>query len=116
MSKVIYISGPITGMPDGNYKAFADAEELLEEQGFIVLNPRSLPEGMQQDRYMPIALAMLQQADAIFLLDGWVRSGGAMIERQLAIYQSKEIYYERDLIEEDLDELDEAVREGSAAE
>ena len=38
MSKVIYISGPITGMPDGNYKAFADAEELLEEQGFIVLN------------------------------------------------------------------------------
>lgn len=96
MGKVIYISGPISGMPDGNREAFEEAEKLMEKQGFIVLNPRALPEGMEKRRYMPIALAMLEQADAVLMIDGWEESDGANIEWLMAIYQNKEIFYALD--------------------
>lgn len=42
----IYIAGKITGDPDYRAK-FADAQRQIEAQGHIVLNPATLPEGME---------------------------------------------------------------------
>lgn len=86
--KVIYISGPITGVPDYRLP-FAAAAAELTKAGFIPLNPASLPEGMNKAQYMRIDLAMLDAADAILLLDGWERSRGAWIECNYAQYISK---------------------------
>lgn len=90
---VIYIAGPITGRPD-YIERFCEAQLNLEADGWIVLNPADLPAGMPADRYMPICLAMLQQADAIYMLGGWEGSDGAGIEYLLAEYQGKEVLYE----------------------
>lgn len=90
---VIYIAGPIKGRAD-YIERFCAAQLDLEERGWIVLNPADLPAGMPAERYMPICLAMLQQADAIYMLDGWGYSEGATIELRFAQYQGKEVLYE----------------------
>lgn len=86
----IYIAGKITGDP--NYKEKFDiAATSLELQGHIVLNPAELPEGMLPADYMRICSAMLDTADAIYLLKGWYSSSGASIERNYAMYIGKSI-------------------------
>lgn len=90
---VIYIAGPIKGRAD-YIERFCAAQLDLEASGWIVLNPADLPAGMPADRYMPICLAMLQQADAVYMLQGWEGSDGAGIEYLLAEYQGKEVLYE----------------------
>lgn len=90
---VIYIAGPIKGRSD-YIERFCAAQLDLEASGWIVLNPADLPAGMPADRYMPICLAMLQQADAVYMLQGWEGSDGAGIEYLLAEYQGKEVLYE----------------------
>lgn len=99
---IVYIAGPMKGKPDGNKPAFMEAQRQLEEMGCLVLNPAVLPDGMPAGAYMPICLAMLEQADAVYCLPGWVESLGAMIERNLAFYQNK-------LIFEDIKHIDLAI-------
>lgn len=89
---IVYIAGKMTGLPDLGRAAFMAAEEHIANLGHIVLNPARLPEGMPKERYMPICLAMLEQADAIFLLDGWEDSDGANIELAYANYQDKAVW------------------------
>lgn len=76
----VYISGPMTGMPAKNVERFQAAEEYLRLKGHIVLNPAILPEGLTYQEYMSIDLAMLDAADAIYLLKGWDESPGASFE------------------------------------
>ena len=86
----IYIAEKITGEP--NYKEKFDiAATSLEAQGHIVLNPAELPEGMLPADYMRICFAMIDTADAIYLLKGWYSSSGASIERNYAMYTGKSI-------------------------
>ena len=95
-NKIVYIAGRISG--NEKYKEqFYEAENLLREQGFLTINPACLPDDLPPDRYMPICLAMVQAADAVYMLDGWERSAGAQIERSYALYQGKQIYYESEV-------------------
>lgn len=91
---IIYVAGRMAGLPDYGRDHFMQAAEQLRSQGEIVLNPAELPEGMPPDRYMPICLALLDAADAVYMLTGWERSAGAQIEHQFAAYQHKRIFYE----------------------
>lgn len=77
---VVFIAGPMTGKPDYNRAAFHAAAEQLRSDGFIVLNPAVFPDGLEHHQYMVMTLAMLEQADAIWLLDGWENSTGARQE------------------------------------
>ena len=87
---VVYIAGKIDGDP--NYKEkFRKAAEQLEARGYIVLNPATLPEGMSKEKYMPICLAMLNQADIVVMLSDYKNSPGALLELKYAYYQDKEI-------------------------
>lgn len=90
--KVIYIAGPMTGLPELNRLAFMEAEKALTEAGFVVLNPAWLPAGLPPAKYMPICLAMLDAAGAVYMLEGWERSHGALIERSYALYQGKAVF------------------------
>lgn len=92
--KVVYIAGPMSGLPDLGRKHFREAEKRLKEAGYIALNPAVLPKGMEKDRYMPICLAVLEAADAVYMLQGWRSSAGAQMERAYAQYQGKEIWEE----------------------
>lgn len=88
----IYIAGPITGKM--NYrKDFAKAERELIKKGHIIINPSHLPDGLKD--YMKICKAMLDQADAIYLLNNWENSIGATEEYDYARRHNKKIFFEK---------------------
>ena len=86
--RVIYISGPITGVPD-YYKAFEAMEDELSALGYIPLSPSRLPKGMTSAQYMRICFAMIDTADAVLFLEGWENSMGSRLERDYCFYTTK---------------------------
>lgn len=75
----IYIAGKIAG--DKRYRAkFREAAKSLEAMGHVVLNPATLPDGLDDGDYMQIALAMLNAADVAVFLPDYQESKGAMVE------------------------------------
>ena len=88
----VYIAGKITGDP--NYqKKFQWAQEDLEGQGFTVLNPAELPEGMRPADYMRICFAMMDSADLVAFLPDYEQSRGAQLEWAWCQYVSKQTMY-----------------------
>lgn len=88
---IVYIAGPITGKL--NYrKKFKEVEKMLQEMGHIVINPSNLPNGLAF--YMSICKAMIDQADALYFMDGWQYSEGSLIEESYARKKKKKLYYE----------------------
>lgn len=90
----VYIAGKMANLPDLGKAKFNAAAQKLRDEGYIVLNPAELPNGMPGDRYMPICLAMLGAADAVYALNNWNTSPGANLEINYALYQNKKIIYE----------------------
>ena len=93
---IVFISGPITGMPGYNKELFDKAEAMLCCAGHTVLNPTKLipqiqPEAIPHKGYMRICLAMFGECDAIYMLNGWQDSKGAKIELAKALTQGKVI-------------------------
>ena len=94
MSKrVIYISGPMTGVKDWNYPAFYEAEARLEDE-WLVLNPGKTPLGLKMESYMDIDLALVRASDALYMLKGWKKSPGARVEFAYAEWLGLEVIYE----------------------
>ena len=102
----IYLSGPMTGLPEYNYPAFHKAARALRAVGYRVVNPAELhPHSRLRrwiaammamlnltpattlptwDEYMREALRGLLGCEAIVLLPGWEHSRGARCEVSLA--------------------------------
>jgi hypothetical protein len=85
--ETVYISGPMTGLPDHNYPAFGALARCLRSQGYKVNCPsenlggdqtRELPE------YMVLDLQMLLDSSGIVLMPGWRDSEGAKLEARVA--------------------------------
>lgn len=95
---IVYIAGPMSGHEDYNRPAFNDAARRLAEAGHVPINPAVLPTELSDSAYMPICTSMIDGADAIYLLDGWERSGGAMAEFAYARRQGKRIYTQAQLL------------------
>lgn len=89
----VYIAGPISSNMENYREEFAKAERVLEAEGYIVLNPAILPQGLRPVDYMRISMAMLEAADYICLLENWERSDGAKLEYSFAMYTGKWIDY-----------------------
>lgn len=86
--KVIFISGPITGVSE-YYKAFEAMEDELSALGYIPLSPSRLPGGMTYEQYTRICLAMIDSADAVIFLEGYENSTGSRLERDYCFYINK---------------------------
>lgn len=83
---VIYIAGPMTGLPEFNYPSFQNAAVLLRAIGHEVEDP-STNENPTPDDYhgwLRAGLAQLIRCDAVALLPGWESSGGARLEVNVA--------------------------------
>lgn len=83
----VYLSGPMTGLPDYNYPAFNAAAAKLRALGFDVDNPAEHHGGAQDlDRavYMRSDIESLLKVHAVALLPGWGNSKGATLEVNIA--------------------------------
>lgn len=112
-----YVAGPMRGYPQFNFPAFDAAAALLRSQGHEVFNPADRdrdehgdgiadnPTGDEgkaaEDHGFSLrdALAddtryICQEADGIYMLDGWEASKGAAAERALALALGHTVVYQ----------------------
>lgn len=100
MPRRLYVAGPMTGLPEFNFPAFAAAATALRGAGYDVVAPNEvpLPCGCMGDldrrcagehtwaQYVRADLiAFLAHADGVALLPGWENSRGAKLERHIAV-------------------------------
>ena len=88
-SNRIYVSGKITGLPREEYMAnFERAEAELTKQGYVVLNPAKVGDGMPEsttwEEYMELCICMLRMCSKIYLPENWTDSRGALVELEYA--------------------------------
>lgn len=82
----VYLSGPMTGLPELNFPAFQAWHRHLLVLGLQVVNPAELnpdPATSWHD-CMRRDLAELLTCDTLALLPGWTRSQGAHLEMHVA--------------------------------
>jgi len=98
MTKRVYISGPITGRPNGNQEAFYAAAEHLLSLGHVPVNPHDvcylLPAGSTWVDYMKECIIALCRCQEIYMLRDWWRSRGARVEWFLARVLGLRVNYE----------------------
>lgn len=103
----LYISGPVTGIPEGNRPAFEEAQKELEAFGYAASKPHDfIKPGCPHDEAMFISIRQLTVGQfidgmppyqgfgivnevrpyyhGVALLDGWEQSDGAKLEKQVA--------------------------------
>ena len=93
----VYIAGPMSGLPDFNYPAFNQAEDVLRDLGFYPRNPakNGLPAGSAWSDHMRADIRMLTTCDAVFMLKDWQQSRGATLEHHIAQTLGLHIVYQQ---------------------
>jgi hypothetical protein len=83
---ILYIAGPMTGLPEYNFPAFHAAADQLTAAGYEVLNParRAVDPGRTWADYLRDGIRDVTDADGLALLDGWMASRGARLELTVA--------------------------------
>lgn len=83
----LYLSGPMTGLPEFNYPAFRQAAKTLREKDFDVFDPSEMFGGdptRERFEYMREDIKALLECDLVVLLPGWENSEGAKLEVEVA--------------------------------
>lgn len=91
----VYISGPMTGIPDWNYPAFNEAAARWRAAKWHVENPAENFGGRTDLPYhvnIREDINQLLRVDAIALLPGWSKSRGARFELRVAQMLELEVY------------------------
>lgn len=96
-TRLVYLAGPVTGRPHRNEVAFAEAQHLLERDGWQVCNPLEVvPSSSSWLGAMVRCLWHLSLCDELRLLPGWHRSRGARCEVALAVLLGLSIFPPQD--------------------
>lgn len=85
----IYLSGPMTGLPDFNKPAFDAYAEKFRAKGFRVLSPPELDGGDTTQPYdfyirRDVRVLIEEGVDRIYMMPGWHKSKGAQLEKHVA--------------------------------
>ncbi|MFD1709052.1 DUF4406 domain-containing protein [Ottowia sp. GY511] len=82
----IYLSGPMTGLPDLNFPAFHAMSARLRAAGHSVVNPAELNSDPAADwnQCMRRDIAALCTCTTLALMPGWETSQGAQLELHIA--------------------------------
>ncbi len=110
----IFISGPMRGESGHNRVSFNRWErKLIEDGGYIPVNPVKIWDGIAGQNDMDKDPELLQKAfdadvreikhcDAIFMLNGWEKSGCPRKELEYALANGKKVILESDLLSDAL--------------
>lgn len=82
----IYISGPMSGLPEQNFPAFHAAAAQLRAAGHQVINPAEINEDttLSWEQCLRADIKALCDCDVIAMLPGWENSKGAHLEVHVA--------------------------------
>lgn len=97
---LVYISGPITGRPEEEWRAeFKAASDKLRAMGHAPVNPADIGDALAEDclsktpgktleweDYMREDIKALTECGGICMLPGWMRSRGAFLEYLVALH------------------------------
>lgn len=97
--KRIYLSGPMTGLPELNFTAFATMTSNLRADGHTVTNPAEInPNGGTWNDCMRRDIAALMNCDTVATLPGREHSKGARLEVLIAERLGMTVVSAHDLI------------------
>lgn len=100
MSRLYYIAGPMTGLPEFNYPTFHAVAAACRERSWEVVSPAELFEGklgLPWADYMKHGLKAMLDCTNVIMLPGWASSRGARIEHQLAVTLGLTIQHAQDI-------------------
>lgn len=82
----VYIAGKISGLDhDKAYEKFDEAETMLQAIGLKAINPMKGGDwSLSWEKQMVRCVDLLMHCDAILMLDNWIESRGARIEKYIA--------------------------------
>ena len=81
----IYVSGPMSGLPELNFPAFAAETIRLRGLGYEVVSPAEInPEGGTWHECMRRDMEQMVRCDEVATLPGWEKSQGASLEVYVA--------------------------------
>ncbi len=102
--KTVYLSGPMTGMPEDNFPAFFEAAKRWREKGWRVISPAEEdirlggplehPTDVIIRRDLEIIMSLRVGQDAVVALAGWFASLGARAEVALAQWRGIQVICE----------------------
>lgn len=87
--KKVYLSGPITGMPNLNIDEFQKYEDKFKNLNFEVINPHKLhteeeTKSFTWSQFMKQDIKFMVECDFVAVLNGWEKSKGANLEVYIA--------------------------------
>lgn len=90
-----YIAGPMTGYDDFNYPAFNAAAAQLRSLGIAAINPadHGVVPGATWEDYLRSDIAQLATCESIYLLPGWSKSRGALLEHHIATSLGMQLFF-----------------------
>jgi hypothetical protein len=90
--QLVYLSGPMSGIPDYNFPAFHAYAKHLRDRGFDVFNPAEADEkegrtaeNTAWECFLRRDIRALVDCDAIAMIPGWMDSKGATLEHYIAV-------------------------------
>lgn len=93
MKPLVYVAGPMSGLPDWNFPAFHDAAKVLRDLGYEVVNPAECEDNLNPDGTgkpwdvclrNDIVNMLTEGCSELVMLDGWTASRGARLEHHIA--------------------------------
>ena len=93
--KRVYVSGPMSGLPELNATAFDEAAEALRELDYAVCNPIETSQQLgklSHAEYLRFDFQRVLEADFLVALDGWEDSVGARAEILMAIRMGTKVW------------------------
>ena len=85
---IVYLSGPMRGVPNLNYPEFNRMARKLRTAGFAVINPAENLGGAKtfsRQVFMRLDYSHVLQADEVWVLSNWSNSEGARAEVLVAM-------------------------------
>jgi len=82
----VYLSGPMTGIPEFNYPAFHATAAKLRAAGYEVVNPAEVnpDSSLSWQQCLREDIKHLCDCEALALMPGWQNSQGAHLEMHIA--------------------------------
>ena len=97
-TQTVYLSGPMTGLPDYNREAFNLRAEAFRAAGYTVKNPAdiSVTHGTEKSYgfYFKRALRLMLECDVVYVFGDITQSAGVELELQAARMADMQIVWE----------------------